>query len=217
MLHHANVDRLLAFWQALNYQNGRVQFSYQTGGLFGTPSGTIITESSPIAPFDGEGGPLTSLDVANIRDWGYTYEPLRHWEATPGQMRTEVTREINRLYGPRQNSRLRLPLNTERKRQDRAVEREYFAKIEVERSELELPAAVDIYVQKKHAGTFALLGMPAAGKSYDEIPLHHVLEQMTLNVTSSEDVARFIQGNMEVNIKKVCLLRSLALRRTSSR
>lgn len=208
MLHHANVDRLLAFWQAINHQNGRVQFRYQTRGLFGSPAGTTLTERSPVAPFDGANGPLTSLDVANIRDWGYTYEPLRYWQATPGQMRTEVTRTINRLYGPPQaaNARVALPLGlgARNKRQERAVEKEYFAKVEVERSEVELPAAVELYVQKKLAGTFALLGMPEQGMSYDEIPLHQVLGQMALNITTPEEVARFIQENLEVSIRKVC-------------
>lgn len=210
MLHHANVDRLLAYWQAINPQTA-VSFSYQTRGLFGTAAGTTVTERSPVAPFDGDGGrPITSADVADIRNWGYTYEPMRQWEQSSADMRTEVTRTINRLYGPQQASR-RLAVREEsrrgdrRRRQERPVTREYFAKVEVDRAEMELPAAVELYVRKNHAGTFALLGMPTEGMSYDEIPLHQVLQQVASNMTMPADVAAFLQSNMEVNIRKVGL------------
>jgi tyrosinase len=208
MLHHANVDRALAFWQAINPQSA-VTFSYQTRGLFGTPAGTTVTERSPVAPFDGpDGRPLTSADVADIRRWGYTYEPLRPWEQSQAQMRTEVTRTINRLYGPQQVSGriAAVKRGDPRKRRERPVEREFFAKVSVERSDLDLPAAVELYVKKHHAGTFALLGMPTEGMSYDEIPLHQVLQQVAANMTLPADIAGFLQANMEVNIRKVSFI-----------
>ncbi|KAH6690699.1 tyrosinase [Plectosphaerella plurivora] len=203
MLHHANVDRTLAYWQAINPQSA-VTFSYQTRGLFGTPAGTTVTERSPVAPFDGPNGrPLTSADVADIRNWGYTYEPMQPWVQSPSQMRTEVARTINRLYGPPQiAARIAARRGDPRRRQERPVERNYFASVSVERGDLVLPAAVEIYVKKHHAGTFALLGMPQEGMSYDEIPLHQVLQQVAANMTLPEDIAGFIQSNMEVNIRK---------------
>ncbi|KAI8234162.1 Tyrosinase [Colletotrichum sp. SAR 10_86] len=101
-LHHTNVDRLIAYWQALHFENATMHFSYPSNQLFATPRGTITTPESPMMPFIGRGGePLTSESVTQIRDWGYTYAPMRFWEEAPGETKMAVSRTVNSLYAGR--------------------------------------------------------------------------------------------------------------------
>ncbi|KAI8153411.1 Tyrosinase [Colletotrichum sp. SAR 10_71] len=98
-LHHTNVDRLIAYWQALHFENATMHFSYPSNQLFATPRGTITTPESPMMPFIGRGGePLTSESMTQIRDWGYTYAPIRFWEEAPGETKMAVSRTVNSLY-----------------------------------------------------------------------------------------------------------------------
>ncbi|KAM0286759.1 hypothetical protein ACHAQH_000779 [Verticillium albo-atrum] len=199
MLHHANVDRLLAFWQVLHYENSTIEFNYATGGLFSTPKGTVITAKSPVAPFENERGPLNSEDFANIRDWGYTYEPIQFWAQSPAEQKRVLTQYVNELYGPQ---RTRPASGAVKAR--RVLEREYFANLEVERSELDLPAMVDLFVKGRHAGSFTLLGMPMEGKSYEEIPLHQAIQEaaFSLNVTSALGMREVLNHHLEARITK---------------
>ncbi|ROT34867.1 tyrosinase [Sodiomyces alkalinus F11] len=200
MLHHCNVDRLLAYWQTLNYENASVEFEYQTRGLFATPRGTTVTERSPLVPFEGPDGPLNSEDFASARGWGYTYEPLRHWDQSPPQLRTAVTRTINELYGPvpSRNS----PSGGMLSRFRGGAKRDYFATVEVERSELDLPAVLNLFVRGRHAGTVALLGMPAEGVSYDEIPLQRAISLAGLADLDQEDLLYALTKDLQIQITK---------------
>ncbi|KAM0331684.1 hypothetical protein ACHAQA_003363 [Verticillium albo-atrum] len=196
MLHHANVDRLLAFWQVLHYENSTIEFSYPSRGLFATPSGTVVTPKSPVAPFENENGALNSEDLANIRDWGYTYEPVQHWSQSPSEQKRVLTQYVNELYAPKRAQPA--PGSVQARR---VVEREYFANLEVERSELDLPAMVDLYVKGHHAGSFTLLGMPMEGKSYEEIPLHQAIENAALDILAA-DMREVLDEHLEARITK---------------
>ncbi|OHF00261.1 hypothetical protein CORC01_04450 [Colletotrichum orchidophilum] len=199
-LHHANVDRLIAFWQALHFENATMHFSYASSQMFATPSGTTVTPKYPLWPFIGTGGgPLTSEHVTHIRDWGYTYAPMRFWDQTPGDIKMAVSRTVNSLYGPQdqQSSSIRI------KRRARIPRREYVAKVEVERSELELPCQVQLFLKGSLLGSLTLLDMPMDGKSYDEIPLNRGIETAGLGVLSTNGILGGIEDGLEVVISKL--------------
>ncbi|KAI1486818.1 hypothetical protein F5X96DRAFT_681712 [Biscogniauxia mediterranea] len=50
MLHHANLDRLVALWSAVHNSSYQTQ-PYVSPGLYSTPRGAAITADSPLKPF----------------------------------------------------------------------------------------------------------------------------------------------------------------------
>ncbi|CAK7264897.1 hypothetical protein SEPCBS57363_001313 [Sporothrix epigloea] len=109
MLHHANIDRLYAMWQAINY-NDPVFTSTQHGlALFGTAAGPV-TADSPLRPFyvasSGGVDPSfhTSRSVESIISFGYTYPEIDDWSLAPADLANTVRVAINNLYGPQANS-----------------------------------------------------------------------------------------------------------------
>lgn len=198
-LHHCNVDRLIAYWQALHFENATMHFAYPSDEMFATPSGTLVTPQSPMYPFMGTGGrPLTSESVAHVRDWGYTYAPIRFWDQAPGETKMEVSRSVNIMYGPQDES-----FSSASKSRQAASRREYFAKVEVERGDLELPCQVQLWMKGSLAGTFTLLGMPLEGKSHDEVPLRIGAGAARTGVCAVEGMLQSIHEELEVVIMKV--------------
>ncbi|KAF2999136.1 hypothetical protein E8E14_005792 [Neopestalotiopsis sp. 37M] len=120
-LHHANVDRLYALWQAINYNT-----TYQSkpaaigSGTWAQPPGTQMTAESPLAPFyqppPGYSGGSSSRPqqaqaqtlfqfhtgktTASLRTFGYTYPEINDWSLSPDRTRQLVIRQVNALYGP---------------------------------------------------------------------------------------------------------------------
>ncbi|KAK1970542.1 Di-copper centre-containing protein [Colletotrichum sublineola] len=204
-LHHANVDRLIAYWQALHFENATMHFSYASDAMFATPAGTIVTPQYPIWPFMSSGGePLTSESVTHIRDWGYTYAPMRFWDQAPGETKMAVIRTVNTLYGTlEQQQWQRQHLVRGLRRRKGMPKREYFAKVEVERSELELPCQVQLFLKGRLAGSFTLLGMPKQGRSYDEIPLSRGVEAVGISGLSMKSAVGVIGDGLKIVINNL--------------
>ncbi|KAL0934277.1 tyrosinase 2 [Colletotrichum truncatum] len=198
-LHHTNVDRLIAYWQALHFENATMHFSYPSDQMFATPPGTVVTPQSPLWPFVRSGGQaLTSESVTHIRDWGYTYSPIRFWDEAPGETKMAVSRTVNELYGPPEI----VSFKTTKKRRT-ILKKEYFARVEVERGELELPCQVQLFFRNQLAGSFTLLDMPRQGKSYDEIPLTTGIKAAGITEYAAKTVLEQLQDELEVVIRKL--------------
>ncbi|KAJ0319325.1 hypothetical protein COL5a_010279 [Colletotrichum fioriniae] len=177
-----------------------MHFSYASSEMFATPSGTTVTPQYPLWPFTGTGGgPLTSESVTHVRDWGYTYAPMRFWDQTPGDIKMAISRTVNSLYGPQENQSSFMRIRWRKM----APRRQYVAKVEVERSELELPCQVQLFLKGAMAGTFTLLDMPRQGKSYDEIPLNRGVDAAGLRDRSVSEVLGGIEDELEVVISKL--------------
>ncbi|KAK4103225.1 Di-copper centre-containing protein [Parathielavia hyrcaniae] len=74
MLHHCNVDRLVAMWQVIHYQEAIFNFTASSTGQYVTVAETAITADSPLKPFlDEDMSFHTSNSVATITTFGYTY------------------------------------------------------------------------------------------------------------------------------------------------
>nr|AXF50753.1 tyrosinase [Inonotus obliquus] len=98
-LHHANVDRLLSLWQALNPTLWVVPGS-SADGSFTLPPGQQIDVSTDLTPFHIDD--MTFWTSANSRDtksFGYTY-PEINTSADPDELKQQVTRAVTELYGP---------------------------------------------------------------------------------------------------------------------
>ncbi|KAK0712469.1 common central domain of tyrosinase-domain-containing protein [Lasiosphaeria miniovina] len=86
-MHHANVDRQFAIWQAINQKNTDSNWFQKPSeqlpddGTWSIKAGATDTPVTPLAPFhkDTEGNYFTSNDIRNWLDWGYSYPELQPW------------------------------------------------------------------------------------------------------------------------------------------
>ncbi|KAI0377011.1 Di-copper centre-containing protein [Hypomontagnella monticulosa] len=194
MLHHANVDRLAALWTAVHPDATHQSHSYASGGLYATAKGTNVTAGGPLKPFYRSDGKSfhTGLSVESIESFGYTYPelitPLKLRD--PGQKKRIVVSRINKLYGTASSG---------------VGGREWFAQVAVNRSELQLPCNIDIYVGDSFASRMALLDMPKHGVAHANIPLRRPIEGLGLNRGSETDrsqVESLLHKQLEVKVTK---------------
>ncbi|RJE24069.1 hypothetical protein PHISCL_03605 [Aspergillus sclerotialis] len=111
-LHHCNIDRIFALWQALNptqwFETGTVNDFFQHTIGMEDPKG-IITPETPLRPFhrDTKGIAWTPTDARSTYDSGYTYPELQTWKAEfnkDGRFSQDlflksVRKAVNELYG----------------------------------------------------------------------------------------------------------------------
>ncbi|KAF2857624.1 Di-copper centre-containing protein [Piedraia hortae CBS 480.64] len=94
-LHHANIDRLFAMYQAV-YPSTYVEPMAQLEQTFATTQGQVMDVNSPLSPFHNSNTSntyWTSSDVRTISTFGYTYNDLGDGSAA------SVKKTINSLYG----------------------------------------------------------------------------------------------------------------------
>lgn len=165
MLHHANIDRLFALWQAIYYDEP-ISWRGSGFGQLGTPRTTNATPDDPLKPFQRDGGGYhTTATVTRIGDFGYTYPELEFWNKTAEELSQDAKRAVNQLYGGGQNSLQR------RDRNGWPQKQQYFAQLQINRTMVPLPCEVKLYMDNQYAGSLTLLSVPSTGLSYGEIAL----------------------------------------------
>lgn len=221
MLHHANVDRLVAMWQATHPNNQMFVNSFTLNSpLWGSAKGMTYTEDYVLKPFYKPGGSQmwTSRGVASTRAFGYTYPELPDWTMSSTQLQQHVTSVVNKLYGP--------STAVAKRSMDIQPEAltEYVLKIAVNRSDFEGPAVINSFLNGSFSGSMPLLTMPMSqtssmgGMSYANIPLTGVdglgdLGEGLLPFTTSglSSIAAFFSKALSINIQNVCLDESKCL------
>ncbi|KAI1478854.1 Di-copper centre-containing protein [Daldinia eschscholtzii] len=85
-MHHCNVDRQFAIWQALNEDNidnwfEREDEQLSDNGTWSIKEEAIDTPDTPLAPFhkDTQATYFTSNDIKDWMKWGYSYPELQPW------------------------------------------------------------------------------------------------------------------------------------------
>ncbi|KAK6357742.1 hypothetical protein TWF718_002050 [Orbilia javanica] len=99
-LHHCNVDRLFAIWQAIN-PDSYVTWQQNGGGTYGIAPGTNDTVNSPLEPWlNPTGGRLNSNAVKNTATFGYGYPevPKHLYQSNPVGLRRFAMTEVQKLY-----------------------------------------------------------------------------------------------------------------------
>ncbi|PGH15646.1 hypothetical protein AJ79_02239 [Helicocarpus griseus UAMH5409] len=100
-LHHTNVDRIVALWQAV-HPDSYVQPVANLGGDFMKAPGTMEDAKTPFAPFREPSGEFYNAETSrHLAPFGYTYPEIEDWEKTPEELATSVRKQINRLYNRR--------------------------------------------------------------------------------------------------------------------
>ncbi|KND89565.1 Tyrosinase [Tolypocladium ophioglossoides CBS 100239] len=197
MLHHANVDRLWAYWQALRPDQDIFNYSYKGLSRFATPGGTLISPRSPLTPFFAPHRvPLTTESVRSIKSFGYSYQELEYWKKSPAQMKQDATVLINRLYSTGSASRRSSP------RGQPPQVRRYFAQVHLDRAEVEKPCQVNLYLDGNKAGSLVVMNQPADGVLTAGLPLDEVIQQSDMHAMSANETVNAINGTLTVVIVK---------------
>lgn len=100
-LHHANVDRLFAIWQAIN-PNSYVGSQTNQAGTFTIAPGTVENANTGLTPFHSDAGSslFTSTNVRSTRSFGYTVPEVRDWGLSPDQVSANTRAAVKQLYDP---------------------------------------------------------------------------------------------------------------------
>lgn len=98
-LHHANVDRVFAIWQAVNPTMYTVPYAAAMPS-YSTPQGTMEDVNYPLYPFhfDTQGSLYNSAEVRNLSDFGYSYPEIQDWALSNQSLQANVTAIINGMY-----------------------------------------------------------------------------------------------------------------------
>ncbi|KUJ14577.1 tyrosinase precursor [Mollisia scopiformis] len=107
-LHHVNVDRLFAIWQAIN----PTQYTFDRvdtlgGGTFVIPSGSDENTTTGLAPFNDPSGQnyWTSAEVVSTQTFGYAYPETQRWLfQNDSDYQNSIQNTIQQLYGGVSNS-----------------------------------------------------------------------------------------------------------------
>lgn len=101
-LHHANIDRLFAMWQAL-YPNAWItQGQNNPYGTYGVPPNTIEVATTPLTPFRNAAGAFhTSNSARSTASFGYSYPEIPDWnyQNNPAGLTQYVAGKVQSLYG----------------------------------------------------------------------------------------------------------------------
>lgn len=100
-LHHANVDRLFAIWQAI-YPDSYTTAEADAEGTFTNAPGEIEDVNTSLTPFhsDTVGTLYTSATARLTRPFGYAYPEVVDWGVNASQLSSNTRAAINKLYNP---------------------------------------------------------------------------------------------------------------------
>ncbi|KAK2758458.1 hypothetical protein FQN53_008206 [Emmonsiellopsis sp. PD_33] len=103
-LHHTNVDRLVALWQAVHPDSFVIPVANMGGDMM-KAAGTMEDAQTPFAPFhDFNGDFYTAETSRSTRFFGYTYPEIQDWGKSKEDLVSDVSREVNRLYNRRSDN-----------------------------------------------------------------------------------------------------------------
>lgn len=213
MLHHANVDRLIALWQAIYPNSSMFDIVDYEGAIFGTAAGSVNADT-PLKPFYQTGGDFfTSNTVKDISAFGYTYPelqpPTTGGAGTPSELSAYVKSHVNALYSDDSDTSGATKSKHRRGGSVRAYPRSgdtfttWSVAIVVDRAKLCLPAVVDIKLDGQTAGRMALLAIPLTGVAHSTINLDRVLRAANMDLTNQTAVRNYLSQSLQVGLKTV--------------
>ncbi|KAI4122475.1 MAG: hypothetical protein LQ338_005800 [Usnochroma carphineum] len=156
-LHHANVDRLFALWQAI-YPNATVTPQANAAGTFTDAPGITEDVNTPLTPFrsDDNGHFWTSGTVWSTRTFGYTYPEIMDWGVSSDQLTSNVKASLNALYNPSGSiSQRSMSANASNDLQlsPNAMDVQWFANVKLQVSSMTSPFFVHLFLGEAPADT----------------------------------------------------------------
>lgn len=206
LFHHINADRLWAHWQAIHPEAPIFNDTYRGRSRFATRENTLIDNRSPLEPFFQKSGSFhTSLSVLSYGSFGYTYSGLEFWAKSQDQMRQDAMRTINQLYGPRRGASAikALALGGDEVTQQHQSLQRYFVKLQVDRSEVERPCSVNVYLDDHRAGSWVISQQPEGGIAQGGFTIDKAIHDTGKHQSSVEDTTKSIKNSLRVEIETV--------------
>jgi tyrosinase len=203
MLHHCNVDRLWAYWQALNPNETVFTGTYAGKPRYSTPDRTTISPKSPLNPFYRTKEAFhTTESVTSIKGFGYSYQGLENSKWSSNQVKTNVKKIINDLYRYDDNddSSSRLVRRDEEKTR-------YFVTVQLDVTQVERPCSVDVYLDGEHAGSLVVMAQPPYGTIHGSFAIDKVVEKKGMHYLATDEAVDKIESALDVKIVKVGYLR----------
>lgn len=195
MLHHTHVDRLWTYWQFINPSEAIFKSPYYGQSRFSTPEGAVITPDSPLEPFyDANKTQWTSNKIVGIEGLGYTYQGLEYWRKPGEQLQQDAVRLMNSLYAPEWAS-------SWGKRTVKATKR-YFARVELDRKQVERPCSVHVFMNGKAAGSVVVMKFPEAGILHGSVALDDQMMNAFEQVPTSNGTMRSVEHLITMEIRK---------------
>lgn len=195
MMHHCNVDRIWAYWSAMNPDSTVFGDTYNGKARYSTPGGTPISADSPLQPFFRDNDSFhTSRSVASIQGFGYSYQGLEYWAKSAGEMKQEATKLVNRLYSPDGTSTASIQSLQKPRPQTR-----FFANIQLDMAQVERPCTVNVYVGGSLAGSVVVMQQPGTGIMHGAF----AVQETGMHELSPDGAVRSIQSSLAVGIVKV--------------
>ncbi|MCJ1361156.1 hypothetical protein MMC16_000253 [Acarospora aff. strigata] len=136
-LHHANVDRLFAIWQAI-YPNSFVTSQRNALGTFTAAPGGVENVDTALTPFHGTspGQIYTSTTARYTKTFGYTYPEVVDWGVDSTQLSANVRTKLNALYNPKGTISKRDTNTTTTTKTNSTANHQYFVNIRVDKTAL---------------------------------------------------------------------------------
>lgn len=217
MLHHANVDRLIALWQAIYPNSSIFAIVDYEDSIYGTAGGNV-SANTPLKPFyQTDGNFFTSNTAKDISTFGYTYPELQpasnSGTVTQNELSSYVKSQVNALY-----SGGSAPLRATQSKLRRGgrggsvgtypssgdtFSTTWSVAIAVNKAKIPLPATVDITLDSKAVGKMAILAIPITGIAHSTINLDRVLRGAEMTLTNRTAVAGYLSQHLQVGIRTV--------------
>lgn len=203
MLHHANVDRMWAYWQAMHPDQGLFTDSYYGQSRYASAQGTVITPDSPLQPFFGTQTFMhTSRSVQNMDGMGYSYDGLHYWNMSSTDLQKTATAYINKKYG-NQGAMKRGARSSSQLATKGGETMQYFARFEIDRTQVERPSIVAIYIDGKKAGDVAVMRQPPEGTMKGGFAIDDFVHKAFAKNADSNGTVASIAHLVKVSVTKV--------------
>lgn len=181
-LHHTNVDRLFAMWEALR-PDQFLAASTESGlasGTFTIPIDAPLTVDTILSPFTSGDGqtPHNPTQARFTKGFGYSYPEIQDWlPRTPAELTANVTAAINTLYNP--NGTFGPPM-TAPSRLKRGLPvgelREWFASLQALNTALNDRYIVAVSLKSDQVGQLLVTPPPASIYGPLKSTVNHVLD-----------------------------------------
>ncbi|ATY59791.1 tyrosinase precursor [Cordyceps militaris] len=234
MLHHANVDRLWAYWQSIHPEMSTFNGTYSGKSRFNSAEGTMITLDSPLQPFRQVNGEWhTSSTVNDIKVLGYAYQGLEYWTKSAAEMQASALKTPSENTGsstvssstaaetssplttsssqpghgaciaPSTTTSMAARAHAALKVRAKGSYKRFYAGIAVDVAYLPVrPCQIEIFLDKRRAGSMAIMKMPERGVVHDSISLKDAIASAKLGGVADDELLRRIQTRISVNLRK---------------
>lgn len=223
MLLHANVDRLLAMWQAI-YPDSYL-LPATSSPTFTIPDHGAVDENTPLAPFTSGDGQTayTAATSRYLKTFGHSYPEIQDWNQTPEELKANVTAQMNALYNPggifTTTSKRSYPPSMRTRQSDLEVgqTRQWSVTSQILNSDLKAPLLVHVFLGNPPTdatgwseavnlvGSMIVRPLGRAGEVVvaHEFSLHHLLRKAGIDPEDVASSIAYLKANLSWGVQEV--------------